>query len=484
MRGAARVGAVAAIVLTGTLSFAAAAQAKTFEVTRTGDPVPGACQPRDCSLREAVQAANSRAGADKVVLPNRRKPYLLTIPGDTADDARDGDLDVANGSLAIVHPGKGRAEIRGVELDDRLFDTFEGAPLRLSRVSLTGGAVLPFNGNGGAIRAAARVTVKGSTIVGNTADEAGGAIDTNAALVISDSVLARNESTISQGGALNVREEAPIRITSSVIRRNSASSTGGAIRNAGGPVTVIGSRFIRNEAGAQGGALRNAGDGDILIVRSRFTGNVSGAYGGALELNASETVIRQTTIDDNRAADEGGGIALDGTTLDAVNSTIAGNRSLSFGGGIFSEGTSAVALNAVTVARNVADADQMGLAMVAGGGMYRADAASFTVRNSLIALNGQGPEPFRQDCAGDPFDSLGNNLLTERDSCDGFDAPGDIERANPKLGPLRDNGGPTRTVALKKGSPAIGKAHKPSAPNRDQRGVKRDSRPDIGAYER
>ena len=46
------------------------------------------------------------------------------------------------------------------------------------------------------------------------------------------------------------------------------------------------------------------------------------------------------------------------------------------------------------------------------------------------------------------------------------------------------NGGPTKTIALKKGSAAIGHAHKPSAPNRDQRGRKRDNNPDTGAFER
>ena len=50
-------------------------------------------------------------------------------------------------------------------------------------------------------------------------------------------------------------------------------------------------------------------------------------------------------------------------------------------------------------------------------------------------------------------------------------------------GQLASNGGPTKTVALKKGSPAIGKAGS-SPPKCDQRGVKRDAKPDIGAYER
>ena len=57
-------------------------------------------------------------------------------------------------------------------------------------------------------------------------------------------------------------------------------------------------------------------------------------------------------------------------------------------------------------------------------------------------------------------------------------------RPQPKLGQLADNGGPTDTVALKAGSPAIGRANSDNAPNRDQRGIKRDAAPDIGAFER
>ena len=59
----------------------------------------------------------------------------------------------------------------------------------------------------------------------------------------------------------------------------------------------------------------------------------------------------------------------------------------------------------------------------------------------------------------------------------------DVGTANPRLGPLAANGGPTKTHALKAGSPAIGKTGD-SAPRRDQRGRERDPDPDAGAYER
>jgi hypothetical protein len=136
-----------------------------------------------------------------------------------------------------------------------------------------------------------------------------------------------------------------------------------------------------------------------------------------------------------------------------------------------------VTANAVTVVRNSADA--------AGGGLtYGTAAPGFEIQNSLVALNSA---PFAPDCFADPldpFDSGGHNLIGDDSDCPGFDATGDFVNSNPKLGRLKNNGGPTQTVALKKGSPAINKADKQSAPNKDQRGKKRGKKPDIGAYER
>jgi CSLREA domain-containing protein len=476
-------GWTATAIVAGALAFATGAQAKTFEVTRASDPNPGNCMPRDCSLREAVQAANARAGADRVVLPRRDRAYKLTIPGDTSDDGRDGDLDVSNDSLAIVHPGKGRATIRGVDIDDRIFDVFAGAPLRLSRVKVTGGELLPANGTGGAIRATARVSIKKSVVAGNSTEELGGAIDTNFALTISDSLITRNRAT-GQGGALNTGEGA-LRITNSVLSRNDTGSTGGAIRSVDGSITIVRSRFIRNDAAGLGGAIRNAGTlGSVLIDRSAFSGNSSGAAGGALELNEGSVTIRASTINDNRAIEEGGGITAAATVLNVVNSTIAGNRTNALGGGIHAALTADVSLNGVTVVRNRAGADDPGPAPTTGGGIYQIDSL-FEVRNSLIALNTIGEGGVQSnDCEGETYSSLGNNLLSTDVECDGFTATGDLVRANPKIGQLGRNGGPTATIELRRGSPAIGKAHRPSAPNRDQRGRRRDNQPDIGAFER
>jgi hypothetical protein len=84
------------------------------------------------------------------------------------------------------------------------------------------------------------------------------------------------------------------------------------------------------------------------------------------------------------------------------------------------------------------------------------------------------------------FETQGHNLIGKSVGCTGFSFSGagtDLVRPEPKLGALGHNGGPTETIPLLRGSPAIGRAGS-DAPGKDQRGRRRDRRPDIGAFER
>jgi hypothetical protein len=76
---------------------------------------------------------------------------------------------------------------------------------------------------------------------------------------------------------------------------------------------------------------------------------------------------------------------------------------------------------------------------------------------------------------------MGHNIVGQDGGCDEGNTNKPV--VDPGLGPLADNGGPTPTQELLHGSEAIGHAGS-DAPVRDQRGVKRDSDPDSGAYER
>jgi hypothetical protein len=97
------------------------------------------------------------------------------------------------------------------------------------------------------------------------------------------------------------------------------------------------------------------------------------------------------------------------------------------------------------------------------------------VVNTLLADTGD-------NCCGYITD-LGHNLSSD-DTC-AFTNVGSMNNTDPKLGPLADNGGPTLTMALLPGSPAIDAGNTSLAPATDQRGVPRpfSLAADIGAFE-
>src|SRR5215216_4717200 len=92
---------------------APAAYAATYSVTKTADTAVGACD-SDCSLREAIIAANAAPGADTITLP--AGTFTLTRAGAGEDAAATGDLDIA-GDLTIAGKGAGTTIIDGGGID-------------------------------------------------------------------------------------------------------------------------------------------------------------------------------------------------------------------------------------------------------------------------------------------------------------------------------------------------------------------------------
>jgi hypothetical protein len=110
----------------------------------------------------------------------------------------------------------------------------------------------------------------------------------------------------------------------------------------------------------------------------------------------------------------------------------------------------------------------------AGGGISTLGAR---LVSTLLATNAPG-----SNCSGTITDA-GHNLSSDA-SC-AFTSTGSLNNTDPKLGPLADNGGPTLTLALLAGSPAIDAGDSAAAPATDQRGMARPvgPTPDIGAFE-
>jgi hypothetical protein len=180
------------------------------------------------------------------------------------------------------------------------------------------------------------------------------------------------------------------------------------------------------------------------VTSSTLTGNSAAFGGGILNSFSGELTVSNSTLAGNSATTQGGGIDNDGGSLTVSNATISGNAAVQ-GGGLCNEGT-------------------------------------MTCRDSIFAGNtaGDGPDLFGN------LGSRGYNLIGNTSGCDGLD-PTDLCNVDSLLGSLQDNGGPTWTMALLPGSPAIDAGDPADAPAWDQRGPGFDrvvnGRIDIGALE-
>jgi hypothetical protein len=325
--------------------------------------------------------------------------------------------------------------------------------------------------------APATVVMSGLTIANGGASNGGG-IFNNGTLTITDSIIRDNNAPSGGGGVFN---NATLVVTDSVISGNTAMSSGvggGGIFSQGAMVTVTRST-IRNNTAIEAGGI--AGSSMTILDSTIRENTVTNFFGGGVSIRGSGNMIANSTITGNRVlgAGAGGGIASVFATATITNSTISNNTANS-GGGIFND-DSHLTVMSTTVVENTAS--------LAGGGINNDGATGIptVVRNTLIAGN---TAPASPDVYG-TLDSQGHNLIGDGTGGSGYD-PSDLvgtsaNPIDPKLGPLQDNGGPTFTMALLPGSPAIGAGDPTDAPPWDQRGPGFprivNGRIDIGAFE-
>ncbi|HEX6262439.1 MAG TPA: CSLREA domain-containing protein [Actinomycetota bacterium] len=241
-----------------------------------------------------------------------------------------------------------------------------------------------------------------------------------------------------------------------------------------------------------GGAILNIG-ATLTLRRVTVKGSeaTAGDGGGISTSNAGAvlTVVDGSVIDNHTTAfgGNGGGIAnVNASVANLVRVTVSGNSAFQQGGGIANEAGSTIDLTSVTITDNVANADEGG-AEGTGGGIQHSGVAA-TLRRTLVAGN-RDLDPnlgaHDPDCSSiGSFTSEGHNLVGEPSAGCNFPAAGsDRMGEHPMLRPLRNNGGPTDTHALRRDSPAVDAIPGAACDPRDQRGAPRSGRCDIGAYE-
>jgi hypothetical protein len=285
------------------------------------------------------------------------------------------------------------------------------------------------SGNGGSVYSAAVVTITGCVIDGlyyQVSGIGGGILNApGASMTVSHSVIQSNGS---KNGGAGIYNDGVLTVIASELSANWSDWSGGAISN-GGTASVVDSTFLQN-FGSFGGAISNWG------TLSVWGCTLSESVGGAIYVTGSATVTNSTIA--HNSSSYGGGIWVTGQgTLTVTDSTISGNYAVDAGGGV---------------------------------GVEEYSAATISTRNTIIA----GNTAFHGADVSGFVTSLGHNLVGVGTGSRGYnrsDLVGNAESPiDALLGPLQDNGGPTLTMALLPGSPAIDAGSNRGAPEWDQRG--------------
>jgi hypothetical protein len=396
-----------------------------------------------------------------------RQAILDTPPGGTVDfqPGLSGTITLTSGFLLINHdlsiagPGANVIAVSGNHASGVFVINFPST-VNISGLTIADGQVTGSSASGGGINNGGLLTITACTLSSNA-------------------VTPTNPMGVG-GGGINNGSTGTLTLTSSILTNNSATGTvgsGGGIENSG-TLTITSSTLSGNSATASGGGINNGGR--MTITSSTLRDNVGGiqtGLGGGIN-NYGTLTIDSSTLSNNSADgfNGGGGVANSGT-LTLTSSTLSGNSAQFEGGGIYSFNFGTLTITSSTLSGNSA---------ASGGGIYRPSGV-LTVKNTLLAAN---TAPASPDLHG-PLISHGHNLIGDGTGGSGYD-PTDLvgtsdNPIDPLLGPLQDNGGPTQTMALLPGSPAIDAGDNTDAPMWDQRGpgFRRivDGTIDIGAFE-
>ena len=411
-----------------------------------------------CTLRAALQKANSLGVGNNYAIGLPPGTYTLTLGS---------PLSIAiSGSTMSINGGDPLSTIVDGNNTTQVFNVTSGN-VALNGVTVQNGRT---TSAGGGIRTnfSATTSVSNSIVGDNSAGAGGGGISNDGTMTLTNSTISDNNvnSGVDGGGGINNAGGSMTLINTTVSGNtvgpgcSGSSCTGGGIYNFG-TLTLTDSTISNNQAsspiGSDGGGIRNVSM--LFVTDSTISGNTANRNGGGL-YSSNRATVTGSTITGN-IANFGGGVVND-NMFTLTNSTVSGNTASAGGGGLSTAGGGTSNLSYSTVAFNDTGINSSG--------------AITNLSGTIIADSTAGA-----NCTGTTTDQ-GFNLSSDG-SCGFSVANHSLPNTDPLLAALADNGGPTQTMALQAGSPAIG-AGGTACPPTDQRGAARPSSGcDIGAVE-
>jgi hypothetical protein len=264
-----RVQILALVVLAASLGLLLAnakpAHAQSFTVNSTIHPGTGVCDATECTLKEAINEANSNGVSDTI-------QFAAGLSGDIELSAEAGGFTIQNDTpeedLRIDGPGAGVLAIDGNN-QARAFSIASGVKATIEGLTIKNGSSSYAGGidNGGTL------TVSNSTLSGNSASFSGGGIDNGGTLTVSNSTLSGNSASEYGGGIYN-GETGTLTVSNSTLSDNSAY-LGGGISNFHGTLTVSNSTISGNSADYDGGGIATSGFNPATLANTIVAGNNS-----------------------------------------------------------------------------------------------------------------------------------------------------------------------------------------------------------------
>ncbi len=267
-----------------------------LQPTRFDDPAPNGCQPDDCSLREAVIAANQTPGQDVILLD--QGTYHLSIPGADEDGAQTGDLDITD-DLVLTGVSFEDTTVDGGAMD-RVFDVSGFATVRMGWLTVGNGST---SDRGGGIRSFGDLTLLFARVRGSDSLAGGGGIYAAGDLRVYYSWISGN--TTSGGDP------------------DSAGRGAGLFLDGGqgASVSITNSGITGNIAAGYLGGLHDQGFGNVSLTNVTISGNTGYWLPGIDEANGTMT-LNNVTIADNTSTGPAGGALYTASTVILTNTIV------------------------------------------------------------------------------------------------------------------------------------------------------------------